>query len=117
MESGLSASSDAADCADVAGVGTSVDPEASFDHETSKEPDAPSSCVADPEGVPVSVHSSSDLEAVITLNATFLGIALVARAARDGVAVPGGSYSGSCSSSEPISSRADRATKFECPRA
>ena len=60
MESGLSASSDKADYAAVAGAETSVDLEASSDHETPKEPDAPSFCVADPEGVPVSVRSSSD---------------------------------------------------------
>ena len=60
MESGLSASSDEAECAVVAGAGTSADPEASSDHETPKEPDVPSSCVSDPEGVLVSVRSSSD---------------------------------------------------------
>ena len=60
MESRLSASSDEAHCAVVAGAGTSADPEASFDHEIPKEPDAHPSCVADPEGVPVSVRSSSD---------------------------------------------------------
>ena len=60
MGSELSASSDKADVAAVAGVGTSADPEASSDHDTPKEPDAPSSFVADPEGVPVSVRSSSD---------------------------------------------------------
>ena len=47
------ASSDEADSAAVEGAGTSVDPEASSDHETPKEPDASSSLVADPEGVPV----------------------------------------------------------------
>ena len=51
IESGLSASSDEADCAAAAGAGTSADPEASFDHETPKEPDAPSSCLHDLEGV------------------------------------------------------------------
>ena len=49
-----------------------------------------------------------------TTDATFLGVALVARAARAGVAVPGGTYSGSCSSSETITSRADGATNFKC---
>ena len=73
----------------MAGAETSADPEASSDHETPKYPDSSSSLVADPEGVPVSVRSSSDWEAVTTLDATFLGVALVARAARDGVAVPG----------------------------
>ena len=52
-----------------------------------------------------------------TLDATFLGIALVALAARDGVAVLGGTYSGSCSSSEPITSQEDGATDFERQRA
>ena len=58
MDSELSASSDEADAAAVAGAGTSADPEASSDHDTPKEPDAHSSFVADPEGVPVSVRSS-----------------------------------------------------------
>ena len=60
MESELSASSDEADAAAVAGVGTSADPKASSDRDIPKDPDAPSSFVADPEGVPVSVRSSSD---------------------------------------------------------
>ena len=66
VESELSASSDEADVAVVAGAGTSADPKASSDQDTPKEPDAPSSFVADPEGVPVSVRSSSDWEAVTT---------------------------------------------------
>ena len=57
------------------------------------------------------------LEAVTTLNATFLGVALGARAVREGVEVPGGTYSGSCSSSDPMIMRADRATHFDRPRA
>ena len=73
VESELSASSDEADAAAVAGARTSADPEASSDQDSPKEPDAPSSFVADPEGVPVSVHSSSDWEAVTTLDATFFG--------------------------------------------
>ena len=60
VESELSASSDEADAAAVAGAGTSAEPEASSYHDTLKEPDAPSSFVADPEGVPISVRSSSD---------------------------------------------------------
>ena len=76
VESELSASSDEADAAAVAGAGTSAEPEASSDHDTHKEPDAPSSFVANPEGVPVSVCSSSDWEAVTTPNSTFLGVAL-----------------------------------------
>ena len=64
VESELSASSDEADSAAVAGAGTSAEPEASSDQDTPKEPDAPSSFLADPEGVPVSVRSSSDWEAV-----------------------------------------------------
>ena len=60
VDSELSASSDEADAAAVASEGTSKDLEASSDHETPKDPDAPSSLVADPEGVPVSVRSSSD---------------------------------------------------------
>ena len=76
VESELSASSDEADAAAVAGAGTSADPEASSDQDTPKEPDAPSSFVADPEGVPVSVRSSSDWEAVTTPDATILGVSL-----------------------------------------
>ena len=60
VDSELSASSDEVDSAAVAGAETSADPEASSDHRTPKEPDAPSSLVADPEGVPVSFRSSSD---------------------------------------------------------
>ena len=60
VDSELPASSDEADVAAVAGAGTSAEPEASSDQETPKEPDAPSSFVADLEGVPVSVSSSSD---------------------------------------------------------
>ena len=89
MDFALSASSDEADSAVVAGAGTSADPEASSDHETPKEPDAPSSLVADPEGVPVNVHSSSDWKEVTTPDATFLGVALAGRATQDGVEVPG----------------------------
>ena len=42
VDSKLSALSDEADCAALAGVGTSTHPEASSDHETPKEPEAPS---------------------------------------------------------------------------
>ena len=72
----------------MAGAGTSEEPEVSLDHDTPKEPDTPSSFVADPEGVPVSVRSSSDWEPVTTPDATFLGVALGARAAWEGVEVP-----------------------------
>ena len=95
LESELSASSDEADAAAVAGARTSAEPEAFSDQDTPKEPDAPSSFVADPEGVPVSVRSSSDGEAVTTLDATFLGVNMGARAAREGVEVLGGTYPGS----------------------
>ena len=115
MDSKLSASLDEADAAAVVGAGTSADPEAFFDHETPKEPDARSSLVADPEGVPVSVRSSSDWEAVATPDATFLGVALAARAARDEVEVPGGTYSGSRSSLKSMTRRADGATDFDRP--
>ena len=117
VDSKLSASSDEAGAAAVAGAGTSADPEASSDHETPKEPDAPSSFVADLEGVPVSVRSSSYLEAVTTPDTTFLGVALGARAALEGVEIPGGTYLGSRSSSEPMTMRADGATDFDHPRA
>ena len=99
----------------MAGARTSVDSEASSDQETPKEPDAPSSFVADLEGVSVNVHSLSDWEAVTTPDATFLGVALVARATRDGVEVPGGTYLGSRSSSEPMTRRVDGATDFDRP--
>ena len=108
MESGLSASSNEADCAAMAGAGTSADSEAFSDHETPKVPDIPSSCVADPEGVSVSVRSSSVWEAVTTPDANFLGVALVTRATHAGVEVLGETYSGSCSSSEPITRRGYR---------
>ena len=117
MDSELLASSDEANAAAVAGAGTSAELEASSDHDTPKEPDAPSSFVAEPEGVQVSVRSSSNWEAVTTPDAIFLGVALGARAAREGVAVPGGTYSGSRSSSEPMIMRADGATDFDRPRA
>ena len=55
----------------MAGEGTSAESEASSDQDTPKEPDAPSSFVADPEGVLVSVRSSSDWEAVTTLDPPF----------------------------------------------
>ena len=113
VESELSASLDEADAAAVAGAGTSVEPEASSDQDTPKEPDTPSSFVADPEGVPVSVRSSSDWEAVTTPDATVLGVALGARAAREGAEVPGGTYSGSRSSLELMIKRADGATDLD----
>ena len=71
MDSELSASSDEADAAAVAGAGTLADPEASSDQETPKEPNAPSLLVADLEGVPVSVRSSLSLEEVTTPDTTF----------------------------------------------
>ena len=82
----------------MASEGNFVVPEASFDHETPNEPDSPCSCVADLEGVPVSVRYSIYWEAVTTSDATFLGVALVARATLDGVELPGVTYYGSCSS-------------------
>ena len=84
MDSKLSASSDEAECAAVAGAGTLGYPEASSDYETPKDPDTPSSFVAEAEGVSVSVHSSSNWEAVTTPDATFFSVALAARAARMG---------------------------------
>ena len=116
MDYELSALSDEADAAAVADAGTSTEPEASLDYDTPKEPDAPSLFVADPEGVPVSVRSSSDWKAVTTSDANFLCVALGARAAREGVEVLGGTYSGSRSSSEPMIKRADGATDFDRPR-
>ena len=106
-----------ADAVAVAGAGTSSDAEASSDHDTPKEPDAPSSFMVDPEGVPLSVRSSSDRKAVPTSGATFLGVDMGARAAREGVEVPGGTYSGSRSSSEPMTMWADGTTDFDRTRA
>ena len=117
MDSELPTSSDEADCAYVASAGTSADSEASSDHETPKEPDAPSSLVVDPEGLPVSVSSSSNWEEVTTSDATFLGVALAARAARAVVDVFGGTYSGSRLSSEPMTMWADGVTYFDRPHA
>ena len=111
------ASSDEAEAAAVAVVEASVEPEDSSDHDTPKEPNAPSLFVADPEGVPPSVRSSSDWEAVTKPDAAFLGVALGARATREGVEVRGGTYSGSNLSSEPMTMRADGATDFNRPRA
>ena len=73
--------------------------------------------MADPEGVPVSVRSSSDWEAVTTSDAIVLGVALGARAALEGMEVPGGIYSGSRSSSERMIKREDGATNFDRPHA
>ena len=55
MDSELSTTLNEADCAAVIGAGTSADPEDSSDQETPMELDAPCSCVADLEGVLVSV--------------------------------------------------------------
>ena len=62
------------------------------------------------------MRSSYDWEAVTMLNATFLGVAMAARATRDELAVPEGTYLGSCSSSEPLTRQADEATDFDWPR-
>lgn len=75
----------------MAGVGTSSDPKASSDHEIPKEPDTPSSCVSDPEGMPVNVCSSLNWEAVTTSGVTFRGVQLLTHATAIGVATPGGS--------------------------
>ena len=117
MDSDLLVSSDEVDCTAVAGAGTSANPKASYDHETPNELDTPSSLVADPEGVSVSVRSSSNWEEVTTPNTTFLDVALEAHAAQDGVEVPGGTYSGSRSSSKPMTRREDGAEDFDRPRA
>ena len=98
-------------------MGTSEEPEASSDHDTPKEPDAPSSFVADPEGVLVSVRSSLDWEAVTTPDATVVGVALGVRPAWEGAEVPGGTYSGSRSSSDPMIKRADGAKDLDRPHA
>ena len=76
MDSELSASSDEAGGTTVACAGTSKESEASSDQDTPNEPDAPSSFVAYPEVILVSVRSSSDWEAVTTPDSTFLGVAL-----------------------------------------
>ena len=51
------------------------------------------------------------------MGATLLGVALVARVARARVAVLGGTYSKSFSSSQHITSRPDGEIEFERPRA
>lgn len=72
----------------------------------SSEPEATSEPETDLDDVPVSACSSSYCEAVTTLDSTFLGVSRVALAAGVGVWVPGGTYSGSHSSSdEPIIQR------------
>ena len=95
----------------MAGAGTLANKEVAYDHEIHKEPNAPSSLAHDP----VSLRSSSYWEAMTTLDITFLGMALAAREARDGVEVPGGTYSGSRSSSEPMTRRANGAIDFNRP--
>ena len=70
-------------------------------------------CVEEQEGMPVGMCSSSHLALMTSLGVTFLGVALVVRAARAGVIVSGGTYSGSRSLSEPMTSQADGATDFE----
>ena len=94
-------------------MGTSAEPEASSDHDTPKEPDARSLFMADPEGVPVSVRSSSDWVAVTTPDATVFGVAL--GDVQHGTVRKwlGGTYSGSCSSSDPMIKRADGATDLD----
>ena len=52
-----------------------------------------------------------------TPGATFLGVALVVRAAHTGVTMSRGTYSGSCSSSKLLTSQADGSMDFEHPRA
>ena len=117
MDIELSPSLDEADCAAVVGARTSADPEASFNHETPKEPDAPYLWVSDPKGVSVSVSSSSDSEAMTMPDDTFFGMALGACATQDGVKVPEGKYSESRSSSKPMTRRADGETDFDRPLA
>ena len=77
----------------------SSESETSFEPDTSSEPKASLECAIDPEGVLVSMLSSSDWEAVTMLGATFVAVALVVHAARAGVTVPGVTYSNSLSSS------------------
>ena len=101
----------------MAGAGTSAEPEASSNHKTPKETDVPSSLVANPEGVPVIVSTLSDRETMNMPDAIFLGMAQAARSAREWVEVPGGTYSGSRSSSESMTMQADGETDFDHPRA
>ena len=63
------------------------------------------------------VYKRQEWEAVTTPDATVLVVALWARAAREGAEVPEGTYSGSCSLSEPMIKRADGATDLDHPRA
>lgn len=62
------------------------EPDAISEQNASSEPKA------DKDGVSVSIHSSSDLEAMTTPEATFLGVPRVTLAVGVGVRVPGGMY-------------------------
>ena len=73
----------------MAGEEASLDPETSSEPDTSSEPEAYLECVADPKGVPVSMHSFLDSEALIISGATFVGVSLVVPTACAGVTVPG----------------------------
>ena len=66
--------------------------------------------------MPVSVRFSLDWEAVTTPDATILGVALAERAARDGEAMHGDTYSRSRSSAEPLTMQVDGVTYFDRPR-
>ena len=57
--------------------------------EASSDPDAPSELEVDLDGEPINVRSSSDWEAVTTLDVTFLGLPRVALEAGVGVWLPG----------------------------
>ena len=101
----------------MAGSEASSNPKKSSEPDYSSEPEASLECVANPEGVPDSMRSSSDCEAVTMMGATFMGVALVVRGAHAGVTVPWGMHSGSCLPLETMTSRPDRATNFEIPHA
>lgn len=71
--------------------------------------------MVDPDGEPVYVRSTSHWEALTTLDSTFVGITQVVLAARVGVRVYSGTYSGSSSSSEPITYKREGEIEFERP--
>ena len=81
----------------------------------SSEQHAPKEPEEDPYGMSASVCYSSNWEAVNTRETTFLGGAPVALEAGVGVWVPGGTYSGSYSSSDVAIIRLYGATELDLP--
>ena len=95
---------------------TSSELDTSSKSEEFSKPDALSDYVEDPEGVPVSMRSFSNWEAVTMPDTTLVGVPVVERVAGVMVRVPGGTYSRSFSSSYPMISRFNGTTDLERPR-